>query len=258
MRRSGLTMSPGYRSPAATSCSIGVKRMKFSRLISVTSTSARRASRLSKCIAAYSPANPPPAMTILVVFIPLPRIVTRSVRSMFYRGLHHSVFFPSFSQAYGSENFTKFRVYRRFTDELAEPVILCESLAFSDRFFHHLPPWCRQRAHPTPVEVPQAFVYVAGVKNHDAFTRVRMVERRARIFRDELKQSLFPGIVGRMENLFGELLEFFNADCSNRLRDAFTAVVVDFVDVFEFIEWHRIYSVGCGSLGCKGEALRSR
>jgi hypothetical protein len=37
---------------AATSCSIGVKRMKFSRLISVTSTSARRASRLSKCIAA--------------------------------------------------------------------------------------------------------------------------------------------------------------------------------------------------------------
>ena len=39
---------------------------------------------------------------------------------------------------------------------------------------------------------------------------------------------------------------------------AFTAVVVDFVDVDEFIEWHRIYSVGCGSLGCKREALGSR
>ena len=83
-----------------------------------------------------------------------------------------------------------------------------------------------------------------------------MVKRRARIFRDELKQSLFPGIVGRMENLFGELLEFFNVDYSNRLDHVFTAVVVDFVDVDEFIEWHRIYPVGCGSLGCEGEALR--
>ena len=89
-------------------------------------------------------------------------------------------------------------------------------------------------------------------------TRVRVVERRARIFRDQFQQSLSPGIVGRMENLIGELFDFFNVDCSNRLHDAFTAVVVDFVDVYEFIEWHRIYSVGCGSLGCKGEALRSR
>jgi hypothetical protein len=67
-----------------------------------------------------------------------------------------------------------------------------------------------------------------------------VVKRRARIFRDELKQSLFPGIVGRMENLFGELLKFFNVDCSNRLHDAVTAVVVDFVVVYEFIEWHTI------------------
>ena len=66
------------------------------------------------------------------------------------------------------------------------------------------------------------------------------MERRARIVRDYLKQGLFPGIVRRMENLFGELLEFFNVDYSNRLRDAFTAVVVDFVDVYEFIEWHGI------------------
>jgi hypothetical protein len=140
----------------------------------------------------------------------------------------------------------------------AEAVILCQSLAFSDRFFYHLPRSCRQWSHPTPGEVPQAFVYVAGVKKYDAFTRVRVVERRARIFRDQFKQSLSPGIVGRMENLIGKLLEFFNVDCSNRLHDAVTAVVVDFVDVFEFIEWHGIYSVGFGSLGCRGEALRSR
>jgi len=40
------------RSPAATSCSIGVYRMKFSRAISVTSTSGRRARCLSRYFAA--------------------------------------------------------------------------------------------------------------------------------------------------------------------------------------------------------------
>src|SRR5690349_8439111 len=63
-------MSPGNSSPAAISCSIGVNRMKFSRLINVTSMSARRASVLSKYIAALSPAKPPPAMIILVLFNP--------------------------------------------------------------------------------------------------------------------------------------------------------------------------------------------
>jgi len=87
---------------------------------------------------------------------------------------------------------------------------------------------------------PQTFVYIQAVKEDDAFTSVRVVKRRARIFRDELKQSLFPGIVGRMKNLFGELLELFNVDYSNRVHDAFAAIVVDFVDVYEFIEWHRI------------------
>src|SRR6266566_2868656 len=76
MRRSGFTMSLGERSPAATSCSIGVNKMKFSRLISVTSTSARRASVLSRYIAALSPANPPPKITMLVFFIRPPRLPT--------------------------------------------------------------------------------------------------------------------------------------------------------------------------------------
>jgi hypothetical protein len=45
-------MSLGWRSPAATSCSIGVNKMKFSRLIGTTSASRLRASVRSKYIAA--------------------------------------------------------------------------------------------------------------------------------------------------------------------------------------------------------------
>jgi hypothetical protein len=56
-KRSGLTMSPGERSPAATSCSIGVKRMNFSRLTSVT-RALRRAS-LVEIPSGANPANPP-------------------------------------------------------------------------------------------------------------------------------------------------------------------------------------------------------
>jgi len=40
----------GIKLARATSCSIGVNNMKFSRLISVTSTSARRANALSKYV----------------------------------------------------------------------------------------------------------------------------------------------------------------------------------------------------------------
>src|SRR5437868_14964551 len=50
--------------------------MKFSRLISVTSASARRASVLSRYIAALSPANPSPKITMLVFFIRPPRLPT--------------------------------------------------------------------------------------------------------------------------------------------------------------------------------------
>jgi len=67
---------------------------------------------------------------------------TTRVTNILLKAFHHSVFFPSFSQACGSGNFTKFRICQRFTDGPAEPVILCQSLAFSDRFFHHLPRSC--------------------------------------------------------------------------------------------------------------------
>ena len=42
IRRIGFTMSLGFRSPDATSCSIGVNSRKFSQLTNVTSPSARR------------------------------------------------------------------------------------------------------------------------------------------------------------------------------------------------------------------------
>src|SRR5215831_10928795 len=64
--RMGLTMCVMSRSLAATSCSIGVKRKKFSRLTSVRSTSGVWASRFSSCMAVYTPPNPPPRMTICV------------------------------------------------------------------------------------------------------------------------------------------------------------------------------------------------
>ena len=60
-----------------------------------------------------------------------------------------------------------------------------------------------------------------------------------------------------MENLFGELLELFNVDYSNRLFNRLASLLVDTVDVREFIEWHGIYSFVCGSLGCKEAALLS-
>ena len=52
-----------------------------------------------------------------------------------------------------------------------------------------------------------------------------------------------------MENLFGELLDFFNADYSNRLGNGLASFLVNAVDVVDFIEWHRIYSFGYDLLG---------
>jgi hypothetical protein len=45
-------------------------------------------------------------------------------------------------------------------------------------------------------------------------------------------------MIGRIEELFAKFLEFFNADCSERLGDGFAPRFVDAVDVCKFIEWH--------------------
>ena len=66
MGRRGQTISDKSMSPAATSCSMGVKRTKFSRLTRVTSTAGSAAIIFSKCRAEYKPPKPPPRMTTLV------------------------------------------------------------------------------------------------------------------------------------------------------------------------------------------------
>src|SRR6202045_2594835 len=78
--------------------------MKFSRLISTTSMSDRCASVLSKYIAAWRPANPPPTITILpVIFLvpnltkpkSLPYLNTCLLRSYSASVFHHSLLLPS-------------------------------------------------------------------------------------------------------------------------------------------------------------------
>src|SRR4029077_18021462 len=78
--------------------------MKFSRLISTTSMSDRCASALSKCIAAWTPANPPPTITILPVISQsrislrqknLPYLSACLLRPCSARVFHQSLLLPS-------------------------------------------------------------------------------------------------------------------------------------------------------------------
>src|SRR6266478_3365725 len=152
-----------------------------------------------RALAAARPPKPPPTITTRGVFdvCPSPPLIELRLASFIHSFL--KLLRPKISE---NLFFLQTAIVSSGANRRpAEAVILCQSLAFSDRFFHHLPRSCRQWSHPIPGEVPQAFVYVATVKKHDAFTRVRVVKRRARIFRDQSKQSLSPGIVGRMENL---------------------------------------------------------
>src|ERR1700756_5600010 len=78
--------------------------MKFSRLISTTSMAHRCASTLSKCIAAWTPANPPPTITILRVISQslispnqksLPYLSTCLLRPYSASVFHQSLLLPS-------------------------------------------------------------------------------------------------------------------------------------------------------------------
>src|SRR6266550_8345282 len=85
--------------------------MKFSRLISVTSASALRASVLSRYIAALSPANPPPKIRTLVFFIRPPHLPTTvdAVRLCNY-GLH----------------LCETAIYKRFRSRNVAAVVRCQ------------------------------------------------------------------------------------------------------------------------------------
>ena len=85
---------------------------------------------------------------------------------------------------------------------------------------------------------PHAFVFVAAVNDMDAVVRHCVVERGARIFGDESEESVPPGILGVRKDLFADLLELFNAGCSNGFRDGFATLFVKALKI-EFFKWHK-------------------
>jgi hypothetical protein len=109
-------------------------------------------------------------------------------------------------------------------------------MACLDRFLHQSPASLRQWSQAAPRQIPQPFVSVARVNENDAFACGRLVKSGARMFRDKLKESFPLGSIERIEDLFAKLLEFFNADDSDRFGNRFAPFLIDGFDVDEFIE----------------------
>jgi hypothetical protein len=78
---------------------------------------------------------------------------------------------------------------------------------------------------------------VADIKKNNAFACGRVMKCAGRIFCDELKERVPPRSIGRIEDLFPKLLEFFNANESNRFRDGFLPLFIDSFSVLEFFKW---------------------
>jgi len=91
----------------------------------------------------------------------------------------------------------------------------------------------------TPWQEPQPFVFVAVVEKNDALACNRVIKRAARILSDQPEKRMPPGLIGVMKDLFGKLLEFFDADCSDGFSNGLTPLLVESFGVDEFIEWHR-------------------
>ena len=123
----------------------------------------------------------------------------------------------------------------------ARPTFRPNSVARLDRFLHQPPTSLRQWPYAASAQIPQAFVSVARVKKDDAVARVRVVKGAARIFLDQLKESLPPRPIRRIEDLFTKFLEFLNADYSDRFGDGFAPLVVDGFSVLEFFKWHNTF-----------------
>ena len=107
-------------------------------------------------------------------------------------------------------------------------------------YFRHDFAACRlQGALASAGQEPHTFVFVAAVNDMDAVVCHCVVERGARIFGDESEESVPPGILGVRKDLFADLLELFNAGCSNGFRDGFAPFTVDGCSVLELFKWHR-------------------
>src|SRR5436309_8788779 len=121
----------------------------------------------------------------------------------------------------------------------ARPLFRQYSMACLDRFFHYLPTCHRQWPYAATGQIPQSFVFVAYVKKDHAFACGCVIKRCAGIFRNQLKERLSPRSVRLIKDLFAKLLEFFNANCSDRFGDGFAPLLVGSFNVEEFFEWHR-------------------
>src|SRR5678816_3022881 len=111
--------------------------------------------------------------------------------------------------------------------------------ASRDRFLHEPPTSLGQWSYAAPRQVPQAFVSVARVNENDAFACGRVVKNCARMFRDKLKERLPLRSIRIVKHLFAKLLEFFNADDSDRFRDGFSPLAIDSFSVLKFFQWHK-------------------
>src|SRR5262249_15501291 len=120
-------------------------------------------------------------------------------------------------------------------NESSLPVRACR-----DRALHQLPASLRQGPYAAPRQIPQAFVSVARINEDDAFACGRVIKRGTGMFRYKLKELLPPRSIRTIKHLFSKLLQFFNADNSDRFRNGFPSIFVDGYSVLEFIEWHRI------------------
>jgi|GraSoiStandDraft_27_1057306.scaffolds.fasta_scaffold39244_2 hypothetical protein len=107
-----------------------------------------------------------------------------------------------------------------------------------DYFLHDFPPSRLQWPLASAGQEPHAFIIAAAVKDMDSVACHCVMERGARVFGDKSEESLAPGIVGVNEDFFAELLELFNADCSNRFRDGFAALFIKALKI-EFFKWHK-------------------
>jgi hypothetical protein len=64
------------------------------------------------------------------------------------------------------------------------------------------------------------------------------------MFRDKLKGRFPPRPIRTIKHLFSKLLEFFNADYSDRPRDRIPPVAIDSFSILKFFKWHRTSSFG--------------
>ena len=109
-----------------------------------------------------------------------------------------------------------------------------------DYFRHDFPAARLQWSLAGAGQEPHALVFVAAVNDVNAVVCHCVMKRGTRIFGDESEESFPPGIIGEGKDFFADLLEFFNAGCSNGFGEGFATLFVKALKI-EFLEWHKTY-----------------